>query len=87
MNPIRTCIVCKNKFEKHNLIKITKTKNGEINVNGMQGRGAYVCTNPECHKKLVEKKVLNKAFRKDISVEIYQKVLEGVKNANNPAKN
>ena len=80
MKPIRTCIVCRNKFEKEFLIKITKDKNGNITLNGKQGRGAYICKNQECHKKLIEKKVLNKTFKKEIPSDIYQQVLEGVNN-------
>ena len=83
MTPIRTCIVCRNKFYKNELFKITKTKDGKINVNGLQGRGAYICKNQDCHKKLLEKKVLNKTFKKDIPIEIYQKVVQEIQNANN----
>ena len=79
MKPIRTCIVCRNKFEQNQLIKITKTKDGQICLNGTQGRGAYICKNAECQKKMFEKRVLNKAFKKDISQTVYDQI-QGVIN-------
>jgi predicted RNA-binding protein YlxR (DUF448 family) len=40
------------------------------------GRGAYICSGEECLKKLIGKKLLNKAFSADVSPEVYQGVEE-----------
>ena len=79
MNPIRTCIVCRTKGEKHNYIKVSKTKDGVFHINENIGRGAYICKNPDCIKKAIDKKMLNKAFKKEVSADTY-KLLEEVSN-------
>ena len=38
------------------------------------GRGAYVCDNDECRKKLNVKKLLHKTFSTDVSLDVYQDV-------------
>ena len=43
----------------------------------MQGRGAYICNNPECLTKLQKSKRLNRVFEMQISDEIYES-LRGV---------
>lgn len=87
MNPIRTCIVCRKKQEKQNLIKIAKTKNGTITFNGLQGRGLYICNCNECLNKMFAKKVLNKVWKKDIDTNIYQQILSEVDKLNEQRKN
>ena len=78
--PQRTCIGCREKKDKKELIRIVKNKEGEINIDRtgkMQGRGAYICDNIECLEKLIKTKRLEKIFETKISNEIYEK-LRGV---------
>jgi len=44
----------------------------------MNGRGAYICTNKECLKKLIKNKLLNRAFKTAISDEVYKAVEESL---------
>lgn len=76
MNPIRTCIVCRTKGEKQNFIKISKTKDGTFHINKNIGRGAYICNSCECIKKAIDKKMLNKAFKKEVSADTYKLLSE-----------
>ena len=76
--PIRTCIVCRTALPKKELNRIVKSgeeiffdKTGRAN-----GRGAYVCSNPECMKKLKKQKVLNKVFACQVEDEVYDKIAE-----------
>ena len=44
--PTRTCVICREKRQKNELLRIVKSPEGEIvfDVTGrMDGRGAYVC--------------------------------------------
>lgn len=76
--PIRTCIVCRSALPKKELNRIVKSgdqiffdKTGRAN-----GRGAYICDNPECVKKLKKQKTLNRVFSCEIQEEVYDKILE-----------
>ena len=76
--PIRTCIVCRQALPKKELNRIVKSgeeifldKTGKAN-----GRGAYVCDNPECIKKLKKTKGLNRVFSCEVKEEVYIKILE-----------
>ena len=40
------------------------------------GRGAYICDNPECIKKLKKQKLLNKVFSCPVGDEIYNAIEE-----------
>ncbi|MBR2871768.1 MAG: YlxR family protein [Clostridia bacterium] len=76
--PIRTCIVCRSAFPKKELNRIVKSgeeifldKTGKAN-----GRGAYVCNNPECIKKLKKSKGLNRVFSCQVDDAVYDKIAE-----------
>ncbi len=78
--PQRTCMGCNQKEDKKDLIRIVKNKENEISIDKtgkMQGRGAYICNNPECLTKLQKSKRLNRVFEMQISDEIYES-LRGV---------
>lgn len=77
--PLRMCLVCKQMMPKEKLIRVVKSKQGEILIDltgKMDGRGAYICKNEECYSKIKKQKVLNRAFRVDVNDEIYQKLSE-----------
>ena len=77
--PQRTCIVCRQKGDKSNFVRIVKTPSGEIAIDKtgkLNGRGAYVCDNIECIKKAQKTHALNRAFKCEISDEVYQKLVE-----------
>ena len=77
MKNIRTCIACRQKFDKTktNLIKIT-LKNGEplINDGEVFGRSLYVCNCENCLNKVIKNKLLNKLLKKEIPNSIYEKI-------------
>lgn len=63
---------------KSELVRIVKTEEGlKIDPTGKaDGRGAYVCTDGECLKKIVKTKRLEKVFHTQIPAEIYEKLQE-----------
>ena len=75
--PKRMCIVCHEMFDKKDLLRIVKNKEGEIRVDQsgkMAGRGAYICFSSACHDKLKKAKLLNKAFKCAIPDEVYEEI-------------
>ena len=75
----RTCIGCRKKDNKYNLIRIVSLEKG-ISIDKTQsagGRGAYICRNEECLNKLIKNKKILKALKINISDEKYNE-LRGV---------
>ena len=53
--PMRQCLGCNEHKPKIELIRILRTPEGEITLDTTgkkSGRGAYICKNPACLKKL-----------------------------------
>jgi len=72
--PMRQCTGCREMKPKKELIRVVKSPEGEISVdfNGKKpGRGSYICPNPECMKKAIKAKSLERAFDTAIPQEIY----------------
>lgn len=77
--PERTCIACKEHKPKGELIRIVKDAEGNISLDftgKKQGRGAYVCNDLACIEKCVKSKALNKAFKTNVSQEVYDAIVE-----------
>ena len=71
--PERTCILCRGKFEKSQLLRIVKYGE-EFSVDETHkkdGRGAYVCTGCRLSEQLLKKRVLDRAFKMRVPDEIY----------------
>ncbi len=76
--PMRTCVACKANKPKKELVRIVK--NGEeikLDRTGrLNGRGAYICDDVECAKKLKKSKLLNRAFSCQVDDAVYDSILE-----------
>ena len=77
----RMCICCRQMKDKRELLRIVKSKDGEIAIDltgKKNGRGAYICHEKECLNKLKKNKVLNKAWKCAIPEEVYGKIEEAL---------
>ena len=75
--PMRMCIACHEMKPKKEMLRIVKPKEGDafIDFTGKAaGRGAYICNNPDCVKKLKKARLLNKTFSAEIPQEVYEKI-------------
>ena len=66
-----------NPKEKNELLRIVKSKEGEISVDltgKKNGRGAYICKDEECLKKLQKSKRLERVFEVELPEEIYENI-------------
>ncbi len=85
--PERRCVGCMKSFPKQELIRIVRSSDGEISLDTTgkkAGRGAYICHDPDCLKKAVKAKRLEKSFECDVPDEIIaalEESLRGMKNA------
>jgi predicted RNA-binding protein YlxR (DUF448 family) len=72
--PIRTCISCKVKRRKTELMRIVLDAQGRVvrDKSGKRpGRGAYVCESRSCLERLVRGNILTKAFREEGDITIH----------------
>ena len=76
--PMRTCIACRSNKPKRELVRVVKFgEEIKLDFTGkLNGRGAYVCNDKECVKKLKKQKLLNRAFEMQVSDDIYDKIME-----------
>lgn len=59
--PQRTCVVCRQKFDKRQLTRIVNTAKAGVMIDPTgkrNGRGAYICDQPTCWDKLTQKPAL-----------------------------
>ncbi|MBQ6816632.1 MAG: YlxR family protein [Clostridia bacterium] len=72
--PMRMCVGCGQMKPKAELTRVVKTPEDQVlidNKGKMNGRGAYVCKNVECLNSAHKSKRLERAFKQQISEEIY----------------
>ena len=77
--PMRMCIACKEMHPKRDLIRIVRSKDGTISLDftgKANGRGAYICNSMECIEQCIKTRALNRAFKENISDEVYESLRE-----------
>lgn len=70
--PERTCIACRSKTAKRELVRIVRTTAGrvEVDLGGKKsGRGAYLCARKECWKNALKGSKLDHALHTTVSAE------------------
>lgn len=70
--PQRSCIACRQKMNKKELIRIIRTPEGKVLVDPTgksNGRGAYVCQQEKCWERGVSQYALSKALKVSISAD------------------
>lgn len=75
--PLRMCIGCREMKPKAELIRVVKAPNGDISLDmtgKKNGRGAYVCKNIDCIKKIRKTKALSHTFSQNVSDEVYSEL-------------
>ncbi|MDR0984744.1 MAG: YlxR family protein, partial [Ruminococcus sp.] len=70
----RTCIACRKKCDKEQLLRITKNPNGTISIGKTDGRGAYLCYSRKCADIAVKKKAVPRMLKTSASEEIWKNV-------------
>ena len=77
--PQRQCMGCRERREKRQLIRVVRKTDGEVSLDfsgKMNGRGAYLCPDPECLKKAIRSKALDRSLEVTIPEEVYGRLLK-----------
>lgn len=72
--PQRQCLGCREMKSKRELIRVVRSPEGEISLDfkgKKPGRGAYLCSDPQCLKRARKSKALERAFSLPIPDTVY----------------
>lgn len=81
--PMRKCIGCQQMKPKSELVRVVRSKDGELSVDltgKKSGRGAYICHSNACIEAAKKGRRFERAFQTAVPPEIYDQLLEGVDN-------
>ena len=77
--PMRQCLGCREAKPKKELIRVVRSPEGVISLDfkgKASGRGAYICPDPNCLKKAIKSKAIERAFETSVPEEIYTQLAE-----------
>ncbi len=77
--PLRKCAGCHEMKDKGQLIRVVRTKEGDISIDRTgkkNGRGAYICPLSECLEKAIKNKGLERSFKVNIPSDVYDALKE-----------
>ena len=84
--PQRQCMGCRERKPKRDMIRIVRTPEGVVSLDfggKMNGRGAYICPDPECLKKVRKSKALDRSLEIEIPEEVYDRLQKEMEAGNN----
>jgi len=73
--PNRQCVGCRESKPKKSLIRIVKMEGDLVAVDATgkkNGRGVYICPNPECLSKAMKSKGIERSLKVPIPENIYE---------------
>ncbi len=84
--PLRTCIVCGQKTDKRDLVRVVASPDGGIALDATgkaSGRGAYVCGNDASVPHMLKKGRLEHALRTNIEDKNWLEIEASLRTADN----
>ena len=75
--PVRQCLGCREHKPKNQLIRVVRSPEGTLSLDfrgKKPGRGAYVCPDPECLKKVRKSKALERAFSAPLPDQVWEEL-------------
>ncbi len=85
--PLRKCTGCGEMKSKKEMVRVIRTAEGEIltDLTGRKnGRGAYLCRNPECLKKAAKNRGLERSLKVPVPPEVYKTLEEEISQIGQP---
>jgi predicted RNA-binding protein YlxR (DUF448 family) len=79
--PLRQCIGCGEMKGKNEMLRVLRTEDNQIIIDSTgrkNGRGAYICHNPECMKKARKSRALDRSFKMAVSDEVYENLTKEI---------
>ena len=83
--PQRQCMGCRERKAKKELIRVVRGTNGVVSLDfggKLNGRGAYICPDPECLKKAQKAKSLERSLDVPIPQQVYDRLAKEMEAGN-----
>ena len=77
--PQRQCMGCRERKAKRELIRVVRGTDGNVTVDfsgKLNGRGAYICPEPECLRKAQKAKSLERSLETPIPEQVYERLIK-----------
>jgi predicted RNA-binding protein YlxR (DUF448 family) len=77
--PQRQCMGCRERKAKRELIRVVRGTDGNVTVDfsgKVNGRGAYICPDPECLRKAQKAKSLERSLETPIPEQVYERLIK-----------
>ena len=81
--PVRQCVGCREHRPKRELVRVVRSPEGNVSLDfsgKANGRGAYLCRNPECLRKAMKARALERAFDAQVPNEVFLRLEKELKN-------
>ncbi len=75
--PQRQCMGCRERKNKRDMLRIVRGTDGNVSLDfsgKLNGRGAYVCPDPECLKKARKTRALERCLESQIPDAVYDRM-------------
>ncbi len=82
--PLRKCVVTQERLPKGELVRVVKTKDGEVFADPSgktNGRGAYLTLKTSVIKKAQDKKILNKVLETEVPDTVFEELMKLAKDS------
>jgi predicted RNA-binding protein YlxR (DUF448 family) len=76
---------CRERKAKREMIRIVRGTDGNVSLDfggKMNGRGAYICPNPDCLAKAIRSKALDRSLEVTIPETVYDRLRKEMEDAN-----
>jgi predicted RNA-binding protein YlxR (DUF448 family) len=76
--PQRTCVICRSTTDKRELVRIVRTPAGDVVIDTSgkaNGRGAYLCRQPQCWEQAIKRERLAAALKTKIEKEAREQLM------------
>ncbi len=83
--PIRTCIGCRIRRSKSELLRIVRTPSKDIKIDlhvNSEGRGAYLCFDVKCAQKAIKHRSIERQLSVPVPTDFARELLEVIDGAN-----
>ena len=76
--PQRQCMGCRERKNKSDMIRVVRRTDGTVGLDfggKVNGRGAYICSDPQCLKKAQKARSLERSLEVPIPEEVYDHLI------------
>ena len=84
--PMRQCMGCRERKSKREMLRVVRGTDGTVSLDfggKLNGRGAYVCPDPECLKKARKATSLERCLEAQIPEAVYDRMEKEMEAAQN----